>query len=131
MNNIASPVSSWWSLIVWPWLACTAFWLVFCACVVEPPADPPPPASRLVIGWDPLECGTPHRIVVELEDDDGAPIAASAPCWLGAVTLDAPRWGLYRGRIYTWVLDQPIRSVTKVTITVDAPIIRWQLATPP
>ena len=31
----------------------------------------PRPASRLVPSWDPLACGTPHRVVLELEHEDG------------------------------------------------------------
>jgi hypothetical protein len=119
------------SLVVLPSIACIVFWLAFTACVIEAPDPPPPPPSRIVIAWDARDCGDPHRVVVELQDEDGVDISSSAPCWLGSVTLDAPRWGIYRGRFYTWVLDEPIRSVAKLTITVDAPIVRWQLPTPP
>jgi len=59
--------------------------------------DVPPESSaataRLVTAWDPLECGDPHRVVVELEDDGGAKLSASTPCNIGGLTL-AP--GLYK-----------------------------------
>jgi len=118
-------------LIALPSVACVLFWSAFTACVIEPPPDPPPPAARIVLAWDPAGCVDPHRVVVELEDEDGIDISSSAPCWLGAVTLDAPSWGIYRGRFYSWVLDQPISDVRRIEITVDAPIVRWQLSPPP
>lgn len=110
-----------------PWVV-----VVFASCVIEPPEDPPPPAARIVISWDPRACGEPHRVVVELEDEDGVDITASVPCPIGAVTLDAPRWGVYRGRFYaTWADGAPVRSVTPITLAVDAPIVRWPLAVTP
>lgn len=119
-------------LIVSPWLAALVFWLLFGACLSElPDGDPAPPAARLLTTWDPLACGEPHRVVVELEDDDGVAISASAPCWLGGVTLDAPRWGVYRGRVYGWELGEVVRAVVPVELTVDAPVVRWHLTSPP
>ncbi|MDX2088985.1 MAG: hypothetical protein SFX73_14105 [Kofleriaceae bacterium] len=118
------------SLVIFPSVACILFWLGFTACVIEAPDEPPPPSARILIAWDTSRCVDPHRLVVELEDEDGVDISSSAPCWLGAVTLDAPRWGIYRGRLYAWVLDEPIRAVAKLLITVDAPVVRWQLTTP-
>lgn len=118
-------------MILSPLLATVVFWTVFGACVTDIPEEPDEPAARVVASWDPLLCGDPHRVVVELEDSDGVEISSSAPCWLGGVTLDAPRWGIYSGRVYTWVLGEPIRSIMRVTVTVDAPVIRWQLTTPP
>lgn len=117
--------------IGWSWGASLVFWVVFGACVVEAPDAAEPPAARLITSWDPLACGEPHRVVVELEDDDGAGLAGSAPCAHGELALDLRRWGIYRGRVYSWVLDHPIRSVTPVSLTIDAPIVRWQVATPP
>jgi hypothetical protein len=107
------------------------FWLGFIACIDAPLPDNPP-ASRIVTTWDPLECGGPHRVVVELEDDGGIEISASAPCSRGMVTLDAPHFGIYRGRIYAWELDVAghIRSVMSIRLAVDEPIVRWWVATP-
>lgn len=114
------------------WSSCVLGVLFAFSCVTDAPdVEDPPPAARIVIAWDPLLCGVPHRVVVELEDDDGVELASSTPCSMGMLTLDAPRWGIYRGRFYAWVLDEPIRSITRISIAVDAPIVRWMLATPP
>jgi hypothetical protein len=102
---------------------------VFGACVADVP-DPPEPVSRLVASWDPLACGPPHRVVLELEAEDGEPISSSTPCWLGGLAIDLPRWGWYTGRVYTWVQGEPIRSIRHVTIAVDDAIVRWQITTP-
>lgn len=115
--------------VVTPWLCGLAFWAVFGACVAGVP-DPPEPAARLIASWDPLSCGVPHRVVVELEDEDGVPMSASAPCWLGGIAFDVPHWGIYSGRIYTWVQGAPIRSERHVNLAIDAPIVRWQVETP-
>lgn len=102
------------------------------ACMVEPSDGEVPPAARIVAAWDPLACRDAyHRVVVELEDDGGVEVSSSASCRVGRLTLDVVRWGIYRGRIYTWVLGEPIRSITPVTLTVDAPIVHWQVTTPP
>jgi len=116
-------------LIVCPWVCALAFWSVFGACVADVP-DPPEPVSRLVASWDPLACGPPHRVVLELEAEDGEPISSSTPCWLGGLAIDLPRWGWYTGRVYTWVQGEPIRSIRHVTIAVDDAIVRWQITTP-
>jgi hypothetical protein len=119
------------SCVLLPSVASVLFWLVFASCVIAPPEDPPL-LARIVISWDTRACGAPHRVVVELEDEDGIGITSSVPCGIGALSLDAPRWGIYRGRFYsTWAVDEPVRSVTPVTIAVDAPIVRWPLAAPP
>ena len=112
------------------WLFTFLFWVTFVACVDAPPYDHPP-AARVVVSWDPLSCGDPHRVVVELEDDSGAEISSSTPCAIGGLALDAPWYGIYRGRIYSWSAGEPIRSVVPVRITVDEPIVRWIIATPP
>ena len=102
------------------------------ACVVTSTDADPPPAARILAAWDPLACrDTYQRVVVELEDEDGVELSSSAACRVGRLTLDAPSWGVYRGRIYTWVLGEAIRSVTQVMLTVDASIVHWQLPTPP
>ena len=100
-------------------------------CLTTSPDEDPEPAARLVAMWDPLTCANPHRVVLELEDDDGASLSMSAPCALGSLALDVPRWGIYYGRFYGWELGQPIRGVAPVTIMIDAPVIRWQLSAPP
>ena len=115
------------------------FMLCLClavACVagcleVSPDGADRPPASRLVAMWDPLTCISPHRVVLELEDEAGAAVSTSAPCAIGSLSIDLPMWGVYYGRFYGWELGQPIRGVAPVTIMIDAPVIRWQLSAPP
>jgi hypothetical protein len=102
---------------------------LFGGCVDAPVIEPEPP-SRIVAVWDPLACGDPHRVVVELEDDDGARASTSVPCELGGATLDLRHWGVYRGRIYAWTLGPTIRSVVPVRLDVDAEIIHWYVETP-
>lgn len=106
------------------------FWLLFGACVdMEPPPIEPP--ARVVASWDPLQCGDDdHRVVVELEDDDGAEVSGSVPCKIGGLTLDVRHWGVYRGRIYAWTLGPEIRSVTSVRLDIDSPILWWTVDTP-
>ena len=99
------------------------------ACIDEP-LEPRSSVARLVAGWDPLDCGDPHRVAIELEDERGARLAASTPCNLGALSIDIARFGIYRGRIYAWALDAPIRSVAPLELTVDEPIVHWYGATP-
>jgi hypothetical protein len=115
-------------------LAATAvFWLCFGTCVsgcVDTPLPDLEPQARVVASWDPLACGDPHRVVIELEDDGGAPVSRSVPCAAGAITLDIVHWGVYRGRIYAWTLGPDIRSVTEVRLEVDAPVIFWTVDTP-
>jgi hypothetical protein len=116
------------------WIAATAattlaFWTCFGACV-DTPQPPSLPQAKIVAAWDPLQCGEPHRVAVELEDDAGVPLSMSAPCSLGGLTLDAPHFGVYRGRIYAWQLGQPERSIADVHLIVDEPIVRWDVETP-
>jgi hypothetical protein len=99
------------------------------ACI-DAPLPPGPAVARLVTAWDPLACGDPHRVVVELEDEDGAALSASVPCNLGGLTLDVPHFGSYRGRIYAWALAAPIRSITPIELSIDEPIVHWQVPTP-
>ena len=126
-------------LLVWigsSWLATLAFWVIFVACVEgcidSPPPDDSPPIARVIASWDPRSCGDPHRVVLELEDEAGVPLAASAPCALGSLSLDAPHWGRYLGRIYAWVLEgMPIiRSITPINLAVDEDVVRWFVETP-
>src|SRR5438045_1475436 len=99
------------------------------ACV-DGPSFEAPPSARIVVSWDPLACGAPHRVAIELQDETGTPISSSVPCALGGVALEAPHFGVYLGRVYAWTADQPIRSVTPVRLYVDEPIVRWLVATP-
>jgi len=113
-----------------PWLATAAVWTVFVACI-DAPADPVAPAARVVGTWDPVTCGEPHRVAIELEDEDGYRVSGSTRCALGSLAINAPHFGIYRGRIYAWALDEPtIRSITPLEITVDEPIVRWFVETP-
>ena len=109
-------------------IALGCLWMMGC---LDTPSEPAPAVARLVVGWDPLACGEPHRVVVELADDAGAEVSASVPCELSALTLDVPRLGVYRGRIYAWAIAAPIRSVMALEATIDQPIVQLSVATPP
>ncbi|MDB4955168.1 MAG: hypothetical protein JWO36_2737 [Myxococcales bacterium] len=121
--------SSYLSWIVSPIVATFVFWICFGACVDAPAADSPPQA-RVIAVWDPLACGEPHRVVVELEDDGGATLTGSAPCALGGLTLDIRHFGVWQGRIYAWLLDEPPRSVAPIQLEIDQAIVRWNVETP-
>jgi hypothetical protein len=130
MNIAATSQLSLLSLWIGSTIAATlGFWTCFGACV-DTPMPPSPPQARIVAIWDPLVCGAPHRVAVELEDEDGAKLAISTPCELGSLMLDAPHFGIYRGRIYAWVLGEPERSIEQVQLVVDEPIVRWNVSTP-
>ena len=108
-----------------PWLVTLGFWLAFGACV-DPPVREPPPAARIVATWDPLACGPPHRVVLELQDDSGAKLTGSMPCDAGGIALDTRHTGIYRGRIYASELDpQPVE------LWVDKQLYAWWLGSPP
>ncbi len=117
-------------LLVSPLVATVMFWASFAACV-DNPVTGDPPVAKLVATWDPLACGDPHRIVVELADDSGAMISGSTLCAIGGLTVDASHYGTYRGRIYSWQDGQPIRSISPIEIELDQPLVRWQVMTPP
>jgi hypothetical protein len=122
------------ALILSPWFASILFWLSFTACVdFDGPTSSvdAPYIARVVVEWDPLACGPPHRIAVELEDHAGAKLSASAPCNGGALMIDTPHFGFYYGRVYAWEAGSAIRSVTSIRLAVDEPIVRWLIATPP
>jgi hypothetical protein len=113
--------------------ATALFWAVFSTCVsgcVDTPLPDPEPQARVVATWEPALCGDPHRVVIELEDDDGAKLSRSVPCAAGGVTIDIRHWGVYRGRIYAWTFGPEIRSMTHVRVDVDAPVIFWHFDTP-
>jgi hypothetical protein len=119
-------------VLVWlgsPASAAAVFWSCFGACV-DPRPLRGPPVARVIASWDPLACGDPHRVVVELTGDAGAPLSASAPCSIGAITLDRIQLGSYRGRTYAWTLGEPIRSVAPVELEVEDDVVRWAFTTP-
>ena len=107
-------------------LASTAF-----AACLDAPVGQGPSVARLVVAWDPLACGEPHRIAIELADDTSASLSASSPCNLGGLTVDVSHFGSYHGRLYAWALDAPVRSVMPVELVIDQPITRWDVVTPP
>jgi hypothetical protein len=114
-----------------PWLSSLVFWSLAIACVDAPlSASDIVPFARVIITWDPAACTEPHRVVIELEDDAGAPLSSSAPCAIGGLAFDAPHFGIYRGRIYAWQAGEPIRSQMPVRLVVDEPIVRWIVSTP-
>jgi hypothetical protein len=113
------------------------FWAAFGSCVLSGCVDAPlpdrEPQARLVTSWDPLACGSPHRVAIEIEDDDGRMLSTSVPCELGEMTIDVPAWGIYRGRIYAWSLagsEATISSVVPVRLEIDAPVVEWNVETP-
>jgi len=119
-------------LVLSPLLASISFWCLFVACIDDAPFDPdPPPISRILVVWDPLACGEPHRVAVELEDHAGAKLSSSTACTTGSLTIDTPHYGLYYGRVYAWEAGEEIRSIMPVRLFVDEPVVRWWIATPP
>ncbi len=108
-----------------PWILTIAFWVTFGACVDQPARDPPP-VARIVASWDPLACGPPHRVVLELEDDAGVKLVGSMPCNAGGIAIDGRHRGRYRGRIYATELDPHT-----VELDVEAEIYAWWMGSPP
>jgi hypothetical protein len=98
---------------------------------IDAPPDPEPVVARLVVSWDPLACGEPHRVAIALADDAGAPVSASTPCMLGGLAVDLPHLGSYRGQIYAWAPAAPMRSVAPIEVDVEQAIVRREVATPP
>lgn len=117
-------------LLCSPLVMAALAWTVLAACIDAPPGSRLSPA-RLVVGWDPLACGEPHRLVVELRDDAGAVVSASTPCSLGTLAVDVAHFGNYSGRIYAWALDQPARPIAPIELMIDQPIVRWDVMVPP
>ena len=117
-------------LLCSPLVLAALAWTVLAACLEAPP-EPRLSLARLVVAWDPLACGDPHRIVVDLQDEAGATTSASTPCSLGTLAIDVAHLGSYRGRIYAWALDAPARPVAPIELTIDQPIVRWDVMTPP
>lgn len=114
----ASPV--WFSILC----------VVALAACLDAPMGESAAGARIIVVWEPLACGEPHRVAVELADEAGVMISASAPCTIGAVTLEAPHFGAYAGRIYAWAAGRPNRSIAEVTIYVEESVVRWEVATP-
>lgn len=113
-------------------LALRSAWLIVVsasACIDEPLA-PAPPLARLVVSWDPLACGPPHRVALELEDEVGGSQSAAGPCQLGALAVDVSHHGVHRGRLYSPVAGGPSRSVVPLELVIDAPIVHCHVATP-
>jgi hypothetical protein len=125
--------------VAWTWFACIVFWSLFGACVEQPPPPAPPLArlvssnslARLVAVWDATACGDPHRVAVELYDDDGAELARSAPCTIGMLSIDVPHLGAYHGRVFGWVLGGAVRGEADVDVLVDQQVVRWDLPETP
>jgi hypothetical protein len=117
-------------LLCCPRVVAVLAWTVVAACIDAPP-EPRLSSARLVVAWDPLACGDPHRLVVELRDDAGAVVSASTPCNLGTLAVDVAHFGSYHGRIYAWALDAPARPVAPIELTIDQPIVRWDMEAPP
>jgi len=103
---------------------------VFAAGCLDEPLPSGPAVARLVVAWDPLACGDPHRVAIELADDAGVPIAASTPCNLGGITVDVAHLGSYRGRIYAWAIAAPIRSEAPIELMINEAIVHWHVETP-
>lgn len=117
-------------LLCSPLVVAALAWTALAACIDAPP-EPRLSPARLVVAWDPLACGDPHRLVVELRDDAGAVTSASTPCSLGTLAIDVAHFGSYRGRIYAWALDAPERPVAPIELTIDQSIVRWDVMSPP
>lgn len=116
-------------LLCSPLLAAALAWTVLGACI-DAPLAPGSSVARVVVAWDPLACGDPHRVAVELQDDDGVLVSASTPCNIGGLTVDLSHLGSYHGRVYAWALDVPIRSEAPLELTIDDPIVHCMVATP-
>jgi hypothetical protein len=111
------------------WVVAILSCVGFGACLDEPlPSSSS--AAQLVVGWDPLGCGDPHRVAIDLEDDGGARLSGSTPCNLGRLGLGVAHLGAYHGRIYAWALDGPAGPSIPVDLTIDQPIVEWFVATP-
>jgi hypothetical protein len=134
---IPFPVLSFISCVGSTTLATALVWTMFGSCVfggcIDTPLPEREPQARLITSWDPLACGAPHRVVIELEDDDGRMLSASVPCELAGVSIDVPTWGIYAGRIYAWSIagsEATISSVAPVRLEIDNAIVEWHVDTP-
>lgn len=108
--------------------------IFFVGCLTSPPeGEVPEPVARIVAMWDPLMCGGPHRIAVELEAESGARYSKSAPCQVASVTIDVDHWGFFFARAYSWIAGEPRREENDIAsaLSIDAPIVYWQVSVPP
>jgi len=97
---------------------------------VDTPMLPGSARAVIIASWDPLKCGDPHRVAIELADSDGVVISGSTNCAIGSLTLDAAHLGDYSGRVYAWQLGEGARSSQDVELFVDEAIVQWEVATP-
>jgi hypothetical protein len=117
-------------LLCSPLVAAVVMWSAFAACF-DAPVESAPSVARLVVSWDPLACGSPHRVAIEIADEAGVSLSVSTPCNLGELTVDVAHFGSYHGRIYAWAIDSPARSMTPIDVVIDESIVHWPVATPP
>jgi hypothetical protein len=103
--------------------------LVMFSCV-DAPMPLESTQAKIIAAWDPLQCGDPHRVAIELADSDGVVISGSTNCAIGSLTLDASHFGDYSGRVYAWQLGEGARSSEDVDLVVDESIVQWEVATP-
>lgn len=120
-----APRTSLGSLVVW-------LFLLFGACV-DQPLPPDPPAARLVVSWDPLSCGPPHRVALDLVDDGGDEVSKSAPCEIGSLSVDMPALGAFHGKVYAWAPDTPPDDSAAMDLSLDVspPVTAWELEAVP
>lgn len=102
--------------------------LACAGCIDFSPGEPL--QARVVVYWDPLSCGEPHRVAVALEDDSGAQVSGSVPCALGELALDVPHFGTYHGWSYARAVGQATRSFAPIDVAVDATVVRQPIETP-
>ncbi len=98
---------------------------------IDAPLGDPLPLTRIQLDWDPRECGAPHRVVLELEDEAGTAMSTSTPCVMGTLALDGEAMGIYLGRMFAWTAGAPPRSILPLRLDVDAPHVRWFVHMPP
>lgn len=111
--------------------ACIGVIAIVTGACLDTPSPHDPAVAEVVTTWNPLICGDPHRVEVELADVDGVTSSASAPCELGVVALDLAHFGSYTGRVYAWAIGEPARSIVPITVAITQPVVRQQIATPP
>lgn len=109
--------------------AAALFWTGLFACL-DAPVTRGPPQIRAIATWDPLACGDPHRVVVELADDAGVVTTGSVPCELGGLAVVLPHFGAYRGRVFASVRGAPIRTIAPVELDVSDEVVRWTVESP-
>ncbi|HEY0193554.1 MAG TPA: hypothetical protein VGC42_20695 [Kofleriaceae bacterium] len=106
-------------------------WALGPACLDAPPAASSAALAQLITTWDPLACGDPHRVAVELVDDAGQTSSASAPCELGVVAVGVDHFGGYHGRVYAWAVGALARSTMAIQVEIMEAVVRQHVVTPP